>query len=384
VFGLEELRNRAQHDAMHVHLRMTAAGLCLAAMSTFAADRPDWVARLPLRLRNQAVTAHPQGYTPAQIRHAYGLDQVPGRGQGQTIAIVDAFGSPTVQNDLNAFSFTFGMLSTQLEIVYPQGRPRRFSKGWALETSLDVQWAHAIAPEAKIMLVIARAPTLKDLVAAAGYAASNGATHISMSWGGYENPVQVAYDPAFRKEDVVFVAASGDSGSITMWPAASPDVIAVGGTTLTLDPDGNIVSETGWDGSGGGQSRLQARPSYQDGWNASSQRGIPDVSYNGDPRTGFPVYYSASGRPGWIVVGGTSAGAPQIAAILAVVNSSRATPLENVHEAIYEIAAANHALYFHDIIEGDNGKYLAVPGYDFVTGLGTPLCNLFVPALVAR
>ncbi len=355
----------------------------IAADKSAAADS-DWVAHNPIHLRTDTIASKPRGYSPAQMRHAYGVDQVPLTGAGQTIALVDAIGSPTIQHDLDVFSSTYGIPSAKINIVYPQGNPRSPNTGWAQETSLDVEWAHAIAPGANIMLVVAKGAGMRELINAVGYAASNGATQISMSWGGFERPSESNHDSLFSKSGVMFIAASGDNGPIALWPASSPRVVGVGGTTLTLDTNGVIVTETAWQGSGGGQSRYEPRPTFQNGWQTSSQRGIPDVSYNADPMTGVSIYLSAGLQPGWITVGGTSAGSPQVAAILALANSGRSSLLGDPNTALYNIASARYALYFNDIKQGGNRGFSAGPGYDFVTGLGSPLCNLLIPALVVH
>jgi subtilase family serine protease len=215
------------------------------------------------------------------------------------------------------------------------------------------------------------------------YAVQRGAKQVSMSWGTVERRAQAKYENLFGTPGVNFVAASGDSGAGASWPASSPNVLAVGGTTLTLSSEGLILSETGWSGSGGGQSRFFPRPAYQNGWHGSTQRAIPDVSYNADPRTGVAVYQSGGDNPpGWTTVGGTSAGAPQVAAMLAVANSARSTALASEHQSVYDAAVTDRYLYFHDIVSGYNGGFYCTVGFDLVTGLGSPLNNLLVPALI--
>lgn len=334
-----------------------------------------------LRDKPQLATS-PQGYTPTQVRHAYGFDQVSGNGAGQTIAIIDAYGSATIQNDLNTFSSRFGLAQTQVKIYYPQGQPTKTDSGWALETSLDVEWAHAVAPGANIILVIAKTASTTNLLAAVDYAVALGAKQISMSWGGSEYRSQTLSDHHFNKAGVSFFASAGDNGSGVLWPGSSPYVVSVGGTTLKLDASGNVLSETGWSGSGGGISKYESRPDYQLGWQTSLERAVPDVSYNADPSTGFPVFIGNYNKSaGWIAVGGTSAGAPQWAALMALVNASRKTSLGNTNNDLYFEASAGYTLYFKDVTTGSNGKYNAGVKYDEVTGLGTPLSANLVPVL---
>ena len=327
----------------------------------------------------------PTGYSPAQIRHAYGFDKITGTGAGQTIAIVDAYGSPSLASDLNAFCNTFGLPQATLNVYYPQGTPPANS-GWALETSLDVQWAHAIAPGAKIAVVVAKSASLSDLLGAVDYAVKNlGAKQVSMSWGAPEFSSETRYDSHFNKTGVAFFASSGDNGAGVLWPAVSPYVVGVGGTTLQIDSAGTVISETAWSGSGGGVSVYENKPSYQTGWQTTAARTVPDVSYNADPYTGFPVYITNyNGSTGWITVGGTSAGAPQWAAQQALVNSARMSSLSNVVAALYSVATTAYAADYFDITSGSNGGFSAGTGYDFVTGLGSTDSANLIPALIKK
>jgi len=324
-------------------------------------------------------------YTPAQIRHAYGFDELSETGAGQTIAIVDAYGSPTIQNDLNVFCSQFGLPLTTITIVYPTGKPRTVNSGWALETSLDVEWAHAIAPGADILLVVAKTNSNTDLLAAVDYAAQH-AAQVSMSWGGSEGSRTGTLNSHFNVPGVSFFASSGDSGAGVMWPAVAPNVVGVGGTTLRLDSGNNRTSETAWRSSGGGQSRYINEPSFQTVWQSSGKRQVPDVSYVADPNTGVQVYDSTkyARKQGWFIVGGTSAGAPQWAALMALVNADRASSISSANAAIYSVGSpSNYLTNFVDITSGSNGRYTAGTGYDMVTGIGSPLAQTIVPNLVA-
>ena len=270
------------------------------------------------------------------------------------------------------------------------GNNTGIDSGWALETALDVEWAHAIAPGATIILSVANSSSAGDLLSAVDAAVSAGATVVSMSWGGPEFTGMANYDNHFNRPGVTFTASSGDSGAGVEWPAVSPYVVGVGGTTLYLDNNGNRTSETAWSGSGGGTSAVYSQPSYQTGWQTSNHRGVPDVSLLADPNTGVYVYDSVNG--GWYVVGGTSASAPQWAGLVALANELRvsggATALSSPHNLVYPLAqsgttvpyAVNPA-YFYDVSQGNNGGYDAGPPYDFVTGLGSPMANTLVPAL---
>ncbi|NDD30620.1 MAG: hypothetical protein EB084_20360, partial [Proteobacteria bacterium] len=335
--------------------------------------------------------SYPSGYlTPAQMRHAYGVDQIVGDGTGQTIAIVNAYGSPTIQSDLAAFSTAAGLPQANLTIAYQGGGPPSSSDaGWALETSLDVEWAHAIAPGANLLLVVAQGPYGSDLLEAESIAISQGAKQVSNSWGGGEFSGQSSYDSYFSAAGVTVFAASGDNGSGVSWPAISSAIVSVGGTHLSVDRSGNVLSESGWSDSGGGLSDYLPIPSYQSANSAvqavcGSKRGNPDVSYNGDPNSGVPVYMTTPyyGQTGWFGLGGTSAGSPQWAAICAIANQAR------VAAGASTINGANNLLYtfnqgaFRDITAGSNGGFNAAAGYDLVTGLGSPTADT-INALVS-
>lgn len=333
-------------------------------------------------------------YSPTQVRHAYGFDQLANDGSGQTIAIVDAYDDPYALTDLQTFDANFGIPDPpSFKKIYASSKPRTNS-GWALEISLDVQWAHAIAPKANIILVEAASSNLSNLLKAVDTAVANGATAVSMSWGGSEFSSEASHDGHFNKPGVTFLAASGDSGSGIIWPAISPFVVSVGGTTLPLDLAGNLQSgktETGWSGSGGGPSTYEIEPGYQTGYNiAGGKRTNPDVAYDADPNTGFLVYDSVPyyGQSGWWSVGGTSAGSPQWAALIALANQGRATTLSsNNLSTSPEYTAATGTVYatnYNDINSGSNGAYTAKAGYDLVTGIGSPQANNLVPYLKAH
>jgi subtilase family serine protease len=343
----------------------------------------------------------PHGYTPAQIRHAYGFDQiwftgapaiqnlplkgiVPANGRGQTIAIVDAFDNPTIASDLQYFDQTFGLPDPpSIRKVNQTGGTNYPVQGgdWAWEIALDVEWAHAMAPGANILLVEASSNSSTDMLAAVDYARDQpGVSVVSMSWRFTETAAESVghFATPFRHAPVAFVASSGDVAASPSWPAVVPNVLAVGGTALTLDNQGNYISELGWSQSSGGPSAYMPEPTYQNAVQSTGKRGIPDVAYDADQNTGFPVYHNGI----WQELGGTSAGAPQWAALIAIADQGRAlaskSPLGSVPELIYSLPASD----FHDITLGSNG-YPAGPGYDYVTGRGSPIANRVVSDLVA-
>ncbi len=359
-------------------------------------------------------TTGPTGYTPSQVAQAYGFNQlsfssngntVPANGAGQTIAIVDAYNDPTIATDLQAFDKQFNLPNPNLSVLNQNGGPTlpgNDTSGWALEESLDVEWAHAMAPGANIILLEANSASYSDLLTAVQTAANlPSVAAVSMSWGGGEWSGETGYDSYFTTpaghSGVVFIASSGDSGAPPSYPAASPNVLAVGGTTLNLANNaGNYGSESAWSGSGGGISSVEKLPSYQPGTysngsnsGTSTMRMNPDVAYDADPNTGFPVYdsYTYGTSAPWVQVGGTSDAAPQWAALVAITDQGRelggGSALDGPSQllpTLYKVSPD-----FHDITTGTttgSPNYTAGPGYDLTTGLGTPIANYLVPDLV--
>ena len=210
----------------------------------------------------------PTGLSPAMIKSAYNFSTSATAGAGQTIAIVDAYDDPTAESDLAVFSAQYGLPACttangcfkKVNQTGGSGYPRANS-GWALEISLDVQWAHAIAPGAKILLVEAKSASFTNLLAAEDYAAGH-AQYVSNSWGGSEFSGETKYDSHFVRPGVSFFVSSGDAGTPAEYPSASPNVISVGGTTLQFSGN-TLTAETGWSGSGGGCSAYEPANSAQ-------------------------------------------------------------------------------------------------------------------------
>ncbi len=359
-------------------------------------------------------SASVSGYTPAQIAAAYGFNTVSfsgvsGTGAGQTIAIIDAYNDPNIASDLHVFDQQFGLSDPALTVVNQNGGSASTlatNAGWAGEISLDVEWAHAIAPDANILLVEANSATLGNLLSAVNYARSvSSVSVISMSWGSSEFFGETSYDSDFTTpsghQGITFVASSGDDGSAygPEWPASSPDVLSVGGTTLDLSSVGSVASETGWSDSGGGVSSVEPEPSYQSGVQSTGGKTSPDVSYNANPSTGYAVYDSISyeGYVGWQEVGGTSAGAPQWAALVAVADQGRVLAgkgtldgasntlptLYSLYSAPGSAGYASYASEFDDITSGATSRSIsAAAGYDEASGLGSPHGGAVVNSLL--
>ena len=367
------------------------------------------------------------GFTPAEIRHAYGFDQILNQGEGQTIAVVNAFDHPSIEQDFAVFNRTFNLppcttangcfrkINLGSPGVCPSSDPNInvFCAIWGLEIAVTVEWAHAIAPQAKILLVEAPKNNLGSLLMAVDQAVANGANVVSMSWGASE-PIEneIGQDAHFTSSNISFFAASGDFGTGVFYPAASPYVMGVGATTLHLDSKGNYSNEKAWGdsstntclrlvgiptcGSGGGLSTIEPEPTYQIAYpipnDPDFKRGTPDVAYVGDPNTGIAVYDSVpmGSFVGWFMVGGTSIGPPQWSGLFAIANSVRQQahkrPLTPGSGLLYDVAKAQSAS-FNDIGNGKNGSCgtgcNAKPGYDYVTGLGTPNANILIPTLAS-
>src|SRR4051812_26012031 len=222
----------------------------------------------------------PTGLSPAKIKTAYGYGTSTTAGAGKTIAIVDAYDDPTALSDFNTFSSQFGLptcaSSTCFQKVNQSGGTKtpRVDAGWALEISLDVQWAHAIAPGAKILLVEASSASFTNLLAAEDYVKQH-ADYVSNSWGGNEFSGETgsAYDSHFVKSGVSFFVSAGDNGTPAEYPSSSPNVISVGGTKLTVDSNGNYLDETAWSEGGGGCSAYEPATSAQAGFSGYAQVG---------------------------------------------------------------------------------------------------------------
>jgi len=329
--------------------------------------------------------------TPASIACIYALAPpvtgcnpqnailVPTGGSG-VIAIVDANHAPNAMADLNVFSKNFGLPlvdSTSFQVVYATSAgtttstPPPYDSGWEMEISLDIQWAHAMAPKAKIILVEANSANLSDMFAAVSLAAAfvtaGSGGQVSLSWGASEYFGEATNDSTFTGSNVVYFAASGDNPG-TSYPAVSPNVVAVGGTSISRKrTTGNYVSQSAWSSGGGGPSRYEKRPSYQISISRTvgNARGIPDVSAVADPNSGVWIYDSAAG--GWIVVGGTSVATPVVAGIT------------NLRGGVFNLSSNAELTYIYgnqphytDITTGSCRTHRAMTHWDFCTGVGVP------------
>ena len=375
-------------------------------------------------------------YDPLAIRAAYGVNGLissGSNGAGQTIVILDAFGSPTIQSDLQFFDNLFGIPAPpSFKIVTMPGTPPFNSAdanmvGWTAEISLDVEWAHAMAPAANIVLVAAASNNDSDLIDGLNFAIDNHLGNVvSMSFGeseiGLANPDGIdivnAWSAAFeraRDNRMTLFVSSGDQGVDTQgfgtpsasFPSTSSLVVSVGGTNLRFGTptnaafNGTYQSEQVWDdpadnnniasatfgAGGGGMSFLIPQPDYQEdnvpkavSKTLHGFRGVPDVAYNAGVAGGVLVHWGvlAPGATSFFLFGGTSAGAPQWAGIVADINSGLGHPVGFINKRLYKLGRQGRlSSLFHDITIGNNGfdgvtGFPATPGYDLATGWGTP------------
>jgi len=342
-----------------------AVGACGAQVVTNSAGKPLVTNPSP----------PPSAYGPTQFHTAYNLPTT--APSVQTIAIVDAYDDPNVESDLATFSSNYGLpqcttangcfkkINQNGGTSYPIA-----DSGWSLEISLDVQIAHAICQNCKILLVEASSASLANLGAAENRAASSGANVISNSWGASEFSGESSYESYFNHPGVAITASTGDGGYGVLFPAASRYVTAVGGTSLSSNANGTW-SETAWSGAGSGCSRYIAKPSWQTDTGCPG-RTVADVSADADPNTGAAVYdsFGYQAQSGWFQVGGTSLASPLIASTYAL--SGNAASLNAGSTPYANLSSLN------DVTSGSNGScggsYLctAMVGYDGPTGLGTP------------
>lgn len=328
-----------------------------------------------------------QGYTPADIQAAY---QMPSNGGADAIAIVDGYDLPTSLSDFNTFSSEFGlpvetstnaMASTNkvFQLIYSTGKQPAFNNnGYGDEIALDVQWAHAMAPNAKIYLIECPTESISDLMGGVGLAAGlSDVRDVSLSWGGDETQGQTQYDPQFTAANQSYFAAAGDQSNLTNWPATSPNVVGVGGTSLDFSA-GHVVSEVAWSSGGGGLSSVYSRPTFQNAVVSvvGSSRGCPDIAAVADPNNGVAVFDSTSdgiGQPtGWEVVGGTSLSCPVCAGITNVRGAYSATSSAELTRIYGFYSSSEYHAYYRDIVSGTSGSISAAAGYDLVTGIGAP------------
>jgi subtilase family serine protease len=382
--GARAPRPLPAHANKHVCRQAGLRAACQARIVT----RADGVTPL-------ATTTYQYGFTPQNLASAYKWTDPSGSSwawNGHTVAIVDAYDNPSAASDLAAYRSRFGLppcttANTCFRKVNQTGgsTPPSGDTGWGQEIDLDIEMASAVCPQCRILLVEASSNFFSDLGAAVNEAAKLGADAISNSYGtNGEFFGESSYDPYYTHSGVAVTASSGDSGYGVEYPAASPDVVAVGGTSLSVNTStARGWSETAWSGAGSGCSAIEPKPAWQTD-TGCSQRTVADVSAVADPNTGVAVFDSFGSIPdaNWYVFGGTSVSSPIIASVFAL--KGNAAAIDFPARYLY----ANPSALF-DVTSGSNGScsrgggkhhrtsgapYLCTAGvgYDGPTGLGTP------------
>lgn len=378
--SIEKVEDVGQRAHTHLHILSFRAGLgkpSEAVAKPAAAPFPGYYYETPASLGcvYRIVSTVVPGCNPNQV-------SANPSGGASAIAIIDAYDTPTAAQDLAIFSRQFGLPPANFVTVYANGvkPPMDSTYGWEIETALDIEWAHAMAPNAKIVLVEAASNSFRDLFKAVGVASNllkPYAGEVSMSWGSSEFAGEGYYDQYLTTPNVVYVASAGDSAGVS-YPSSSPYVVSAGGTTLHRDSGtGAFLYESAWQSTGGGASAYEARPSYQTGVSTTvgSMRGTPDIAFDADPASGVWVYSSVTGTPSWYVVGGTSLAAPALAGIINAASAVR-KQFSASSGAELGIAYGNlgQSADFTDVISGYCGPYNGYSsgaGWDFCTGIGS-------------
>lgn len=374
-------------------------------------------------------------FTPHALRVAYGVEPLTEKGftgKGMTVIDIVSYGSPTLQQDMDAFDQQFNLPHITIQVIAPLGtvafNPNDANMtGWAEETELDVQIIHAIAPDAGIIVMTSPVAETEGTIGlpqflqleqyavnhhlgqvfSQSYVASEATLADSASQQFVQSYANF-YKQITTQDGFTVVTGSGDNGA-TDWqniaatqlaprptvnfPADVPWVTAVGGTTLLHSASGNGYEERAWSGSGGGISTFFSEPDYQSSMPQTVQselaghRGIPDIAADADPYTGMAFYFNGQ----WTQTGGTSASTPFWAAIVAIADQMAGHPLGFINPGIYKVAASPHySQDFRDITAGSNGVakvsvqgFQAVKGWDAVTGWGSPQASTFIPDLIA-
>ncbi len=326
-------------------------------------------------------------FCPNGLQTAYSTSKIVGGGGGGgiVIGIVDAFHYAGAEADLNSFSATMGLPACTIasgcftQINQDGGAPRApADSGWEIETMLDLEYAHAMAPNAKLVLVESDDNYLDNMGIAVTTAVGL-ADVVSNSYGTSEFGDETSLDYLYNVNKPLLFS-SGDAGAPSIYPCTSPYVTCVGGTTLTVNASLQRTSETGWSGSGGGCSTVEPSQGYQDANGVTlcdPWRATPDIAADGDPNTGAAVLDSGNG--GWYVVGGTSLSTPLMAGILADIDAARVSfgkaKFGGSYAGIfldlelYDAFKANFPYFYYDVTSGSNG-YPAGTGFDLVTGMG--------------
>ncbi len=331
-------------------------------------------------------------YTPDMIRKAYSFTDEYG-GDGITVAVVTAFANVHIENDLREFSAAFGLPEPNLQIVRTSQKVNP-EAAWNREAALDIEWLHASAPKAKLVLITPDSAILENLMECVVLAKEYSANVVSLSFGLHEKYVKTFYEDKLS-DDIVYFAAAGDLPGQCLYPASSPLFAGVGGTALDINENGERTSvESAWENGGGGASSVFSIPDYQNAFRpisfmSQSMRAMPDVSFFASGASGAAVYFTSQrlSESGWISADGTSLGTPVWAGIAAMCLEASGGALrghDRFMHFLYELAGttaySNVGGSYTDIVNGGNGVFYASKGFDFCTGLGSPVVKNILTA----
>lgn len=332
-----------------------------------------------------ASSAPPSGWTPQQFQQAYNVPaSLNGKpaGYGVKVAVITAYHYPNLQADLNKFAAQYSLKPITLNIINQAGNLK--NTNWSLQSNLSVQMINAVAPGATVYVIEAKTTNQNDMLTAVTTAVNLGVNIILMPFGISEYSTEGSRAYLFQNSQIVFVAAAGNTTAVN-FPATSPDVVAVGGTTPS---SGSPLVESAWGPTGAGMSVYQPMPSYQvsavQKANTTAFRSVPDLVFNADSSYGARVYSSVAG--GWFVLGGTSVSSSFFAGAAAIANQARRnvnkpmlssshTSSNSIHKFLYQVvsgnAGPNTSDVLNDVVDGHAGGYSTGPGYDIATGLGS-------------
>lgn len=324
----------------------------------------------------------PSGYTPERLRRAYSFD-ARYTGKGVKIAVIGALDNVAAEVNMRVFSEKFSLPVPEMSVFYYGERAENTSRAWLVESSLDTQWAHVFAPDAEIMLVFAANADVRTMLSAAEYASAElSADIVCMSFGTDESASDEALSAFMEGEDCIFISSSGDTGGVVSFPSSSPHCVSVGGTNLSLGKE--WILETAWINGGGGASDVFGIPAFQARFSdlytlSEGKRATPDLSMMANYSPGVPVFVSQLG--GWTTAGGTSLACACFSGICACIKERYPEIRTGVDMLSFLYGKAGTTSYakpqysFHDITVGKSGSYYATEGWDFATGLGSPVIS---------
>ena len=368
--------------------------ICECNIPRYPISKPDILPFVPVSDRFYQ-TPGKDGITPRQIIKSYGLP-VKRYDKKLKIAMIEAFRNETLGDDLDVFCSFFGIDKNTVNMHFPSGKSAKSKDAWISESSLDVQWVNALCPGQELHAVFSYDDSFERMYEAVRYASEEiRADVVLMCFGTGEFLSQGEISAYFKNSGSVFVSAAGDTGGAVFFPASSPGVISVGGSTCEMSADGRMITrQRAWRYGGGGKSRYEQIPYFQKVFSpiegmSEGFRALPDVCFYAETTPGAFVYisrpsYNRALGGGWTTSGGTSLAASCVCALCARILLSEPPGLEKNRLLPYLYACAGAAVYnepqycFDDVETGSNGKYFAKTGWDFCTGLGSPVARQLI------